>query len=231
MKNASICFSEAQQAWSLWNQVPYATRYELLISATKDSTLNDFKQPLEFHHKHSAELLCDPVFMPGPTGETNELYTAGRGVSLIIADRTVDVQVGKAFYAQLSVSLLAGNCVILCVQDSELAQQVLMLIERLALPKGVLSFVEYDQYVQLLESDIRIATVLGDEVFVKEINRCLARKSGAIAPLIAEVELAKMPVAQDPKLVLRYITERTRTINITAVGGNATLLELGSAEH
>ncbi|MCP3702611.1 MAG: 1-pyrroline-5-carboxylate dehydrogenase, partial [Alteromonas sp.] len=27
------------------------------------------------------------------------------------------------------------------------------------------------------------------------------------------------------------ITERTRTINITAVGGNATLLELGSEAH
>ncbi|CAM3968516.1 hypothetical protein [Vibrio neonatus] len=231
MKNASICFSEAQQAWSLWNQVPYATRYELMLAAANTLPLSNLKVPLEFHHKYCAELLSEPVLMPGPTGETNELYTAGRGVSLIIADSRVDVPVSKAFYAQLCVSLMAGNCVVLCVQDSDLAEQVLELIECLALPVGVLSLVEYDQYVQLLQSDVRITTVLGDDAFVKQVNRNLAQKSGAIAPLIAEVELAKMPVAQDPKLALRYITERTRTINITAVGGNATLLELGSAEY
>ncbi|GAD90809.1 hypothetical protein VHA01S_056_00260 [Vibrio halioticoli NBRC 102217] len=231
MKNASICFSEAQQAWSLWNQVPYATRYQLIMTAAKALPLSHLKVPLEFHHKHSSELLSEPVLMPGPTGETNELYTAGRGVSLIIADSAVNMSVSKAFYAQLCVSLMAGNCVVLCVQDNELAEQVQKLIECLALPSGVLSLVEYDQYVQLIESDVRITTVLGEDAFVKEVNRHLARKTGAIAPLIAEVELEKMPVAQDPKLVLRYITERTRTINITAVGGNATLLELGSAEH
>ncbi|OBT16991.1 hypothetical protein A9264_09695 [Vibrio sp. UCD-FRSSP16_10] len=231
MKNASICFSEAQQAWSLWNQVPYANRHQSLLAASDALAIESFTLPLTFHHKHCHQLLTEPELMPGPTGETNELYTAGRGVAMIVADRLVDIHAAKALYAQLVVGLLSGNCVIMCVQDSELAKQVLTVIDALKLPSGVLSLVEYDQYAQLLESDIRIVSIIADASLVKEINRNLAKKSGAIAPLIAEVELAKMPVSQDPMLVLRYITERTRTINITAVGGNATLLELGSAEH
>ncbi|GEM78992.1 hypothetical protein [Vibrio superstes] len=231
MKKASICFSEAQHAWALWNQTPYAARYELLSSVATELALENFKVPLAFHHKHSAQLLTEPELMPGPTGETNELYTAGRGVALIMADKSVDLGCAKALYAQLAVALMSGNCVLLCVQDSELAQQVLTLIDNLPLPSGVLSLVEYDQYAQLLDSDVRVVCVLGQEVLVQSVNRNLAGKAGAIAPLVAEIDLYQMPVAQDPKLALRYITERTRTINITAVGGNATLLELGSAEH
>ncbi|GEA52178.1 1-pyrroline-5-carboxylate dehydrogenase [Vibrio inusitatus NBRC 102082] len=231
MKKASICFSEAQHAWALWNQTAYATRYELLCSVATKLKLDNFKAPLAFHHKHSAQLLSEPELMPGPTGETNELYTAGRGVALIIADKSVELGCAKALYAQLAVALLSGNCVLLCVQDSELANEVLTLIENLSLPLGVISLVEYDQFSQLLDSDVRVVCVLGEEELVKSVNRSLAGKPGAIAPLVTEVDLHRMPVAQDPKLALRYITERTRTINITAVGGNATLLELGSAEH
>ncbi|HAS64519.1 MAG TPA: 1-pyrroline-5-carboxylate dehydrogenase, partial [Vibrio sp.] len=41
---------------------------------------------------------------------------------------------------------------------------------------------------------------------------------------VSETDLVTLNVAHDPHLSLRFITERTRTINITAVGGNATLL-------
>ncbi|MCO4788283.1 1-pyrroline-5-carboxylate dehydrogenase, partial [Vibrio cholerae] len=53
----------------------------------------------------------------------------------------------------------------------------------------------------------------------------------AIVSLVSETDLLTLPVAHDPHLSLRFITERTRTINITAVGGNATLLELGVDTH
>ncbi|CAM2914766.1 hypothetical protein [Vibrio rarus] len=231
MKNASICFSEAQQAWALWNLVPYATRYQYIETATNQLPLQGVKKPLAFHHKHCAQLLSESQLMPGPTGETNELYTAGRGVALIIADRSVDLEVANAFYAQLLVALLSGNTVLVCVQDSELALQTQALIAALSLPVGVLNLIEYDQYPQLLANDIRVTAVVGELGIVQQVNRALAVKSGAICPLIMETQLSKMPVAQDPKLVLRYITERTCSTNITAVGGNATLLELGSAQH
>ncbi|HCL41989.1 MAG TPA: hypothetical protein DHW73_11525, partial [Pseudomonas sp.] len=38
------------------------------------------------------------------------------------------------------------------------------------------------------------------------------------------------PKAGGPHYLLRFVTERTRTINTTAVGGNASLLSLGDGE-
>ncbi|MFA0070912.1 1-pyrroline-5-carboxylate dehydrogenase, partial [Vibrio breoganii] len=71
----------------------------------------------------------------------------------------------------------------------------------------------------------------GNSQTAQAINLQLAKRDGAIVGLVAETDLATMNVANDPHLSLRFITERTRTINITAVGGNATLLELGSEAH
>lgn len=231
MKSASIRFSEAQQVWAAWNQVPFATRLELVESAASKLALTELTKPLAFHKAHCEQLLSEPELMPGPTGETNELYTAGRGVALIIADDSLTIDNAMAFYAQLSVALLAGNTLLVCVQDSEVAKQVQTLIEKAAFPTGVLSLVEYDQYAQVLENEVRVVTAIAEDKLVQGINRQLAEKRGVIAPLVVETDLKRMPVALDPRLALRYITERTRTINITAVGGNATLLELGAAEH
>ncbi len=82
-----------------------------------------------------------------------------------------------------------------------------------------------------LEEDIRNFAFVGSEQDVLGYNKKLALRSGAITALVSETDLEALPQSQDPKLVLRFITERTRTINITAVGGNATLLELGSDGH
>jgi len=35
----------------------------------------------------------------------------------------------------------------------------------------------------------------------------------------------------DPYLIYRFIIEKTRSINVTAVGGNASLLALGNGDH
>jgi delta 1-pyrroline-5-carboxylate dehydrogenase len=83
----------------------------------------------------------------------------------------------------------------------------------------------------LLESDVRSIGYVGNPEVERTINRQLAKRTGAIVSLTSETDLVSIPVAHDPHLALRFITERTRTINITAVGGNATLLELGSEAH
>ncbi|WP_305846204.1 hypothetical protein [Photobacterium kishitanii] len=60
--------------------------------------------------------------------------------------------------------------------------------------------------------------------------RQLAQREGVLAQLVAELDGELVPVIGSQHYCLRFITERTRTINITAVGGNATLLELGCGE-
>jgi delta 1-pyrroline-5-carboxylate dehydrogenase len=64
----------------------------------------------------------------------------------------------------------------------------------------------------------------------QRFNQLLAEREGQLAQLIYEGDLQAYSLLSEPTLCLRFITERTRTINITAVGGNASLLELGSAE-
>ena len=89
----------------------------------------------------------------------------------------------------------------------------------------------FDSYASLLEQDVRVVGYVGNPATEHNINLQLAKREGAICQLVSETDLSTMQIAHDPLLSLRFITERTRTINITAVGGNATLLELGNDKH
>ena len=81
---------------------------------------------------------------------------------------------------------------------------------------------------ELIESGVSVVGYIGSSAEAQALNHRLSQGSGAIVAFIYESDLEQLPVALDPLLCLRFITERTRTINITAVGGNATLLELGA---
>jgi delta 1-pyrroline-5-carboxylate dehydrogenase len=82
--------------------------------------------------------------------------------------------------------------------------------------------------VTLSSLDISAAALVGNRQAEQDVNRELAKREGAICTFVSETDLQALPVSHDPCLVLRFVTERTCTINITAVGGNASLLELGS---
>ncbi|MCG6507894.1 1-pyrroline-5-carboxylate dehydrogenase, partial [Vibrio parahaemolyticus] len=136
-----------------------------------------------------------------------------------------------AVAAQLCAALVAGNSVVFCSDDAELTSALSAAYEQSTLPANLLQFATFDAYHQLMESDIRCMGYVGNTSVERTINRQLAKRSGAIVSLVSETDFAALPVANDPHLSLRFITERTRTINITAVGGNATLLELGNEAH
>ncbi|CAM3827679.1 1-pyrroline-5-carboxylate dehydrogenase [Vibrio aquimaris] len=225
-------FSDAYAAWENWNLTSFEIRSEYVLG---------FKQALQgvepalaavidYHYQHSAQLLSKTHEMPGPTGETNELYTAGRGVALIIQDH-VSQSAQQAAIAQLTCALLAGNSVIVCSDDIDLIKALETTAKSASLPINLLQFASLDAYHQLLESDVRSVGYIGNQEVERNINRQLAKRTGAIVGLVSETDVELIPVAHDPHLSLRFITERTRTINITAVGGNATLLELGSETH
>ncbi len=232
MNLSMTCFSDAQAAWSTWNLTEFEFKCECLLSITRSlqETNPQLASVMAFQLKHAEPHLAQPQLMPGPTGEVNELYTAGRGVCVLLlqAGQECD-QDQQALMAQLTVALLAGNSVLVCSDNLEFNQQISQAMAA-SLPAHVLQFVAFDAYKDLLQQDIRVAGLVGDGQFAQKINRILAATEGALVPLLVETDLVALPNALDPNLVLRFITERTRTINITAVGGNATLLELGS-EH
>jgi len=71
---------------------------------------------------------------------------------------------------------------------------------------------------------------VGSEAEAIRLNRVLAERDGQIALLIVETDLEGLEMVRDQSLVLRFITEKTLTTNVTAVGGNATLLALGCGD-
>lgn len=180
---------------------------------------------MSYHLERASALLAESHQLVGPTGETNELYTAGRGVALIIQG-DMSEQAQKAALAQVTAALIAGNSVVFCSDDADFSRQLETAYMQSSLPMNLLQFAPLDAYQQLLESDVRSVGYVGTTEVERNINRQLAKREGAIVSLVSETDFAATPVAHDPHLSLRFITERTRTINITAVGGNATLLEL-----
>ncbi|MGC9403340.1 hypothetical protein [Vibrio genomosp. F10] len=225
-------FSDSYTAWKSWSQLDYKTRsaYLLLALTEVEKKKTSLSSVMKFHLQHSNKLLGNTHQLTGPTGETNELYTTGRGVALVVHDSTEN-NANLVVTSYVSAALLAGNSVIVCSDDFELVSMLEAAFRAAKLPANVLQFESLDAHQPLLDTDIRSLGYVGRMDTEIAINRHLSQKDGAIVLLTSETDMAQLTHAQDPALCLRFITERTRTINITAVGGNATLLELGNEAH
>ncbi|MGC9422287.1 1-pyrroline-5-carboxylate dehydrogenase [Vibrio sp.] len=225
-------FTDALSAWEDWNFTPYDKKCEHLLSLKSqlEKDKKDLAQVMAYHLEHTTSLLAQPHCLVGPTGESNQLYTSGRGVALIIQEE--QSQAGQwSVMALLVCALAAGNSVVVCSDDSAFIARLDAAIQNASLPLNVLQLTSLDGYSTLIESDIGSVGYVGSDACERLLNRQLAKRSGAIINLVSETDFIQLPTTHDPHLSLRFITERTRTINITAVGGNATLLELGSETH
>lgn len=167
--------------------------------------------------------ICDAQFsraeiLPGPTGEHNELQLHGRGTLACLCEDDTPL---SAFTAQITAALIAGNSVIAIAP-----QQSLLLC-------GYLVSLLYEEGIgmetlQLAQDDLRNKLISNDKICAishvgngetsKEITKELSQRSGAITPLITEIG--------NPHYIHRLVLERTLSVNITAAGGNASLLTL-----
>lgn len=225
-------FSDAFSAWENWNLTDFDSKseYVLTLKHSLEQTTPELAAVVAFHLHHASTLLSGVHNLVGPTGETNELYSAGRGVALIIQGEH-STCAKQAVIAQLTAALCAGNSVILCSDDEALSSVLVAMLDPSSSVANLVQVTSYDAHQQLLESDVRTVGYVGEEQTERHLNQQLAQRQGAIVSFISETDLTAIPNAHDPHLSLRFITERTRTINITAVGGNATLLELGNDTH
>lgn len=228
---SEVTVFDAITAWEQWNLTEYTFKSECLLSVWRylEKEQPELSSIIKYHLHQADERLAEPKLMPGPTGETNELYCAGRGVCALIVENNTS---WAAVMAMLTAALITGNSVVICCDDIDLNKVIESAIST-ALPAHVVQIVAYDSYQEVIKSDIRITAFIGSDVTQMSINRLLAESEGVITPLVAETVDGTstsghdLVLTHDPSLVLSFITERTRTINITAVGGNATLLELG----
>ncbi|EAR53183.1 hypothetical protein SKA34_07663 [Photobacterium sp. SKA34] len=134
----------------------------------------------------------------------------------------------------MATALVCGNSVMLCLSPDHPLKTTTILsqLEQAGCVANVLSVIEDTDFDSLIQSEeIAAVAYSGSAELALSLARQLAARNGQLAQLVVETDLDNLPVIGSTSYCLRFITERTRTINITAVGGNATLLELGCGEN
>ena len=151
-----------------------------------------------------AALLDTSMVLPGPTGESNSLQFAPRGMVLCEA-RSVGVLLN-----QLAAALATGNKVVVGAPTSRLLPS--------GLPTAVRETITVVEQHEIGATPVQIALI--DAADVTDIVPALAARDGALVPVVETTEAEAVPL-------WRLVAERAVCVNTTAAGGNASLMTLG----
>ncbi|MEJ0025385.1 MAG: bifunctional proline dehydrogenase/L-glutamate gamma-semialdehyde dehydrogenase PutA [Rhizomicrobium sp.] len=144
---------------------------------------------LRYYATRAAATFEEPLRLPGPTGESNELTLHGRGVFACISPWNFPLSI---FAGQVAGALAAGNGVLAkpAEQTPLIAAAAVRLLHEAGVPANVLHLLPGDgpRIGKVLFADPRLAGVAftGSTDAANAINRALAARSGPIATLIAE---------------------------------------------
>jgi RHH-type proline utilization regulon transcriptional repressor/proline dehydrogenase/delta 1-pyrroline-5-carboxylate dehydrogenase len=133
--------------------------------------------------------LSDPLLLPGPAGERNELRLHGRGVFACISPWNFPLAI---FTGQVAAALAAGNTVIAkpAEQTPRIGFRALEILYAAGVPADAACCVvgPGETIGAALVADPRIAGVAftGSVETARRINAALAARDGPIVPLIAE---------------------------------------------
>ncbi|QJQ99620.1 bifunctional proline dehydrogenase/L-glutamate gamma-semialdehyde dehydrogenase PutA [Halomonas sp. PGE1] len=155
--------------------------------------VDEIKEAVDFcryYAMKAEELFGQPIALPGPTGESNQLMLAGKGVFAAISPWNFPVAI---FCGQVVAAAVAGNTVLAkpAEQTSIVAHRVIELLHEAGMPRDVVQLLPGDGPTvgSVLTSDPRITGVVftGGTDTAQIINRALAAREGAALPtLIAE---------------------------------------------
>jgi len=155
----------------------------------------------------AAKLSAEPITLPGPTGESNQLTLHPRGLVLCLGDGSPT----PAPAIRQAVCALACGCAVVGPQD------VLSPLRR-ALGKTAAPLAMLDGWPQA--EALRDAPSLA----VVALSGATAETARAVRMALAEREGPLAPLADDPDDAAFFVHERALSIDTTASGGNATLL-------
>jgi RHH-type proline utilization regulon transcriptional repressor/proline dehydrogenase/delta 1-pyrroline-5-carboxylate dehydrogenase len=160
--------------------------------------------------------LAEAVTLPGPTGESNQLYLESRGIIALVLDE--GTQLTESLKLVFS-ALLAGNAVIILADqslDRNMDNHINDFIKS-GLPEKLLTRLPYESARLILTNPgIHGVLVTVASESVKDVQRLLATSEAALIPLIRE--------HNHSRLLNRLVVEKTITIDTTAAGGNASLM-------
>ncbi|MCW8806928.1 MAG: bifunctional proline dehydrogenase/L-glutamate gamma-semialdehyde dehydrogenase PutA [Rhodanobacter sp.] len=144
---------------------------------------------LRYYATMARRLFAEPELLPGPTGESNQLFLEGRGVFVGISPWNFPLAI---FIGQVSAALAAGNTVLAkpAEQTSLIGYLATQLLHEAGIPKDVLQYLPGDGPTvgAALTRDPRVAGVVftGATETAWAINRALAARNAQIAVLVAE---------------------------------------------
>ncbi|MDC8014057.1 bifunctional proline dehydrogenase/L-glutamate gamma-semialdehyde dehydrogenase PutA [Tahibacter soli] len=175
-----------------------ANRGELIALCVREAgktipdAIAEVREAVDFCRYYAAQarkMLGHPEALPGPTGESNQLFLNGRGVFAAISPWNFPLAI---FMGQVVAALVTGNAVIAkpAEQTNLIAYRATQFLHEAGVPAGVLQFLPGDGATvgAALCKDSRIAGVVftGSTETARAINRALAARDAAIAVLIAE---------------------------------------------
>jgi delta 1-pyrroline-5-carboxylate dehydrogenase len=215
-------------AWEGWNGLGVAGRAQLLQHFV--AQLNqDQTRIAQWQIDQALRLIDTPLEMQGPTGESNLLSTSGRGLYVITGDQHSSE---TAIVGQLVAALISGNVVLLAPDASQIGfcRDLLRQLVAGSCPAAVAQLIEGAESILELSQCPSLAGIacVCDDNTARELNRQLCSRDGVLVQLVAETDAAGLSLIGSEQYLYRFITEQVCTTNTTAVGGNATLLELGS---
>ncbi|MBM6550617.1 1-pyrroline-5-carboxylate dehydrogenase [Marinomonas ostreistagni] len=215
----------ANQVLETWNALGVAARATAL--ARTIAGLNDAQARMAQWQLDNAQAqIGEAEVLPGPTGESNVLSTHGRGAFLVTAQTDLEAELKTvALVGHLYAALVAGNPVITVGPEGQ------ALMDQIAphVPEGVIQNVaESAQDTIIAAAGLAGVAIVCDSQHAQALSQRLAQKDGLLCQLIEETDTQQLSSVAAPHTILRFVTEQTVTTNTTAIGGNATLLELGS---
>jgi RHH-type proline utilization regulon transcriptional repressor/proline dehydrogenase/delta 1-pyrroline-5-carboxylate dehydrogenase len=151
----------------------------------------EVREAIDFcrYYAHLAREVMQPEPLVGPTGESNLLSLHPRGVFGCISPWNFPLAI---FTGQVVAALVTGNCVIAkpAEQTPLIAYRAVQLMHEAGIPDSVIQLVpgNGETIGDALVKDPRITGIVftGSSEVARIINESLARRAGAIAPLIAE---------------------------------------------
>jgi RHH-type transcriptional regulator, proline utilization regulon repressor / proline dehydrogenase / delta 1-pyrroline-5-carboxylate dehydrogenase len=141
------------------------------------------------YYANEAERVQQPLTLPGPTGEHNELRLTGRGAWVCISPWNFPLAI---FTGQVAAALATGNSVLAkpAEQTPAIAAAAVQLLHERGVPPDVLQLLPGpgETIGAALVGQPGIAGVVftGSTQVAKSIQRALAAQDGPIVPLIAE---------------------------------------------
>jgi RHH-type transcriptional regulator, proline utilization regulon repressor / proline dehydrogenase / delta 1-pyrroline-5-carboxylate dehydrogenase len=212
IKSAPSPIKACTSSYRIWSKLPVTERGAVLRKAadsleqqlpkfcallvkeafkTWGDAVSEVREAVDFlrYYAVEAERIMQPIAMPGPTGESNELRLKARGVWVCISPWNFPLAI---FMGQVAAALATGNTVLAkpAEQTPGVALEAVKLMHAAGVPEGALQLCHgpgetVGAYLVALEG-IAGVVFTGSTQVAKIINRALAAKDGPITPLIAE---------------------------------------------